>query len=254
MNNKLPVLLYHHVGASIACGRHPELTIAPEQFRRQVRWLVRRGYSAIRTSDWLAWRRGATALPRKSVLMTFDDAYADLVDHAFPVLWEYGFGAVVFVITQLVGKNTPWDGRRLMSADQIREWAAKDIEFGAHSRTHPHLPNLASREMAEEIEGSARDLAEILGGGAVSFAYPYGAVTKTVRECVQRTFALAVTCEEGLNDIDTDPYLVRRTMVQPGDSLVDLEFRARWGRSPLQNLRERLRARSRVRRVLRVLR
>jgi peptidoglycan/xylan/chitin deacetylase (PgdA/CDA1 family) len=246
----LPALLYHHVGPPIAGSHHPELTVAPEQFRRQVRWLARRGYAGIRASDWLAMRRGARALPSKPVLLTFDDAYADLLEHAFPVLEHHGFSAVVFVITRLVGGKTPWDGGRLMSADQIRHWAAKGIEFGGHSRTHPDLSTLNGCQLAEEIQGSAEDLAAILGCPATSFAYPYGTCNHMVRECARRAFEMAVTCEEGLNDLETDPYMVRRTMVRPGDSLIDLAFRVRRGRSPLQHWRERLGLRSRLRRGL----
>ena len=81
---RLPVLMYHHVGPPRA-GACPSLTVTAERFERQVSWLARKGYVGIRPTDWLA-RRAGWPLPSKPVLLTFDDGYADIVEHALPVL------------------------------------------------------------------------------------------------------------------------------------------------------------------------
>src|SRR5262245_26622074 len=135
---RLPVLLYHHVGRRDLQTRR-NLTVSPERFASHVGWLVARGYRGIRPADWLAWRVHGTALPRKPILITFDDAYAELVAHALPTLERNGFGAAVYVPTACVGRTLPWDDSPVMSAAEIREWAGRGIEFGAHTRTHPDL-------------------------------------------------------------------------------------------------------------------
>lgn len=255
---RLPVLLYHHVGP-LRPGTIPELTVSPERFERQVRWLARRGYTGIRPSDWLRWCREGTGLPDKPVLLTFDDGYADLTEYALPVLRRYGFGAAVFVVTGQIGGENRWDQahglgpHRLMTAEQIRKWAAHGIEFGAHSRTHPDLIALSRAEVADEVAGSGQDLTNLLGTRIVSFAYSYGHNNETVRDSVRRTFDLAFTCEEGLNDLRSDPLLLRRTMVQPNDSWLDLESRVHWGWNLLERLRARLRLRTRAKALLRRL-
>jgi glycosyltransferase involved in cell wall biosynthesis/peptidoglycan/xylan/chitin deacetylase (PgdA/CDA1 family) len=248
----LPVLLYHGVGP-VEPGAYPELTIDPGKFEQQVSWLQRNGYRTIRTGDWLAWCLEGKSLPPKPVLLTFDDAYADLVDYAFPVLQAHGFTADVFVVTGQVGGHNSWDQKdgspRLpcMSADQIRYWAGQGMEFGAHSRSHADLTTLSAAALEEEVTGSGRDLASILGTMPLSFAYPYGGYNETVRRCVAKTFQLAVTCDEGLNGLWTEPLLVHRTMVQPGDSLLDFALRVGFGYSLLERLRARVRLRSRLR-------
>jgi peptidoglycan/xylan/chitin deacetylase (PgdA/CDA1 family)/GT2 family glycosyltransferase len=251
---RLPVLLYHHVGPPRP-GTIPGLTVSPQRFERHVRWLARRGYTGIRASDWARWRREGKGLPEKPVLLTFDDGYADLTEYAFPVLRRYGFSAAVFIVTGQVGGTNTWDEARgygtmrLMTADQIRYWAAQGIEFGAHSRTHADLTPLPAHELADEVIGSRNDLAAVLGSPVVSFAYPYGFHSQAVCDCVRSAFDLAFIADdnvEGMNHLQTDPHLLLRTMVQTGDSLVDLASRVRWGYSPLLNLRARLRLRTRL--------
>ncbi len=147
---RLPVLLYHHVGPK-GTRAHPELTVSPQRFERQVRWLAMRGYTGITAADWLRWVRQGKPLPPKPILLTFDDGYADLGEHALPVLRRYGFSAVVYIITGKIGGKVAWEEPRdgesytLMTAEQIRHWAREGIEFGAHSRTHRIWRHLAQR-------------------------------------------------------------------------------------------------------------
>ena len=254
---RLPILLYHHVGAQ-RLGTISDLTVSPERFERHVHWLARRGYTGIRPSDWVHWRREGKGLPDKPILLTFDDGYADLAEYAFPVLRRYGFGAGVFIVTGQLGGTNVWDEargsatHRLLTVEQIRHWAAQGIEFGAHSRTHADLTTLSAQRVAEEVIGSRNDLANLLGSRVASFAYPYGFHNQAVVDCVREAFDLAFIADdqnEGLNYLATNPHLLLRTMVQTDDSWLDLECRARWGYNPILNLRARLRLRTRLRRT-----
>jgi GT2 family glycosyltransferase/peptidoglycan/xylan/chitin deacetylase (PgdA/CDA1 family) len=251
--NPLAVLLYHHIGFPTPTTENLALTVTPKKFERQVRWLRWRGYTAITPAQWLAWHAGGEPLPRKPVLLTFDDAYADISKHALPVLERYGFRSAVFVISGQVGGVNTWDGLPVMTMRQIRHWAARGVEIGGHSRTHPDLTGISDDAVASEIAGSKEDLADA-GLRPLSFAYPYGCFDDRVRKSVDGIFPLAFTCEEGLNDLRTDPLLLRRTMVQPGDTILDIELRAALGRSPLNSLRSRLRIRSRLVKALRHMR
>lgn len=244
------MLLYHHIGNPKPGTSHLSLTVTPAKFRRQVRWLRWRGFVAITPSQWLAYCTTGAPLPRKPIIFTFDDAYADCATYAFPVLESVGFQSVVYVITSLVGASTSWDGLPLMKLKQIQYWAAHGVEIGAHTRTHPDLTAASVQEAADEIAGSKDDLIEA-GLTPLSFAYPYGYFDESVRKSVQQVFPLAFTCEEGLNNRQTDPLLLNRTMVHPGDTLLDIEFRAAMGKSPLDWLRSHVRLRTRLKQALR---
>jgi GT2 family glycosyltransferase/peptidoglycan/xylan/chitin deacetylase (PgdA/CDA1 family) len=241
----LPVLLYHHVGDPNELMKEHALSVSRAKFRRQIRWLRLRGYQPITSAQWLAWCTNCVLLPMKAVLLTFDDGYSDLVYNAFPVLENHRFPALVFVITRQTELGEHWEGSRLLTFEEIRQWAARGIEFGGHTRTHADLAAISAELANEEVGGCGSDLARE-NVETVSFAYPYGSVNEQARRSVEGVFSQAFTCEEGLNDLKTDPLLLKRTMVHPGDTLLDLEFRLRFGRSPLDSWRSKLRIRSRL--------
>lgn len=255
---RLPALMYHHVGPL-----HPDnyryLTVPPKQFEEQIRWLACHGYVGIRPSDWLRWRRDGTGLPDKPILITFDDAYEETAKYALPILRQYGFGAAVFVVTERLGGSNTWDEARgcgtlqLMTADQIRTWADQGIEFGAHSQTHPDLTALSKAECRLEVLGSKSDLSALLHAPIISFAYPYGKHTDSVRAVVQSEFDLAFSVEEGINYLRGDPHLLRRAYVGPDDSLLEFALIVRWGgMQRFRELRAKFRVRSRLKKAMRL--
>src|SRR5215813_11051077 len=129
---RLPVLLYHHIGA-VNAKSWRSLTLTPGIFARQVRWLTLHGYTGIHACEWWQSVRIRSTRPAKPVLVTFDDAYADLVEHVFPVLKHHGFKATVFVVTGHIGGESSWDRRfgypalGLMNEAQIRYWSRQGI-------------------------------------------------------------------------------------------------------------------------------
>jgi len=245
---RLPVLLYHHIGVPNPETAKHALTVSPTQFRRQMRWLRWRGYFGITSSQWLSWCEKGTPLPSKSVLITFDDAYEDLVENAFPSLVQFGHHACVFVITELMKSGKTWEGLTVMSKEQVGHWAAQGIEFGAHTRTHPELTTIPADRMKAEIRSSKEDLEEI-GLTPMSFAYPFGGFNDEVKGALEELFQVALTCEPGINDLRTDMLLLKRAIVGPRDTLVDLELKLAIGRNPLDFFRSRLRIRSRLARI-----
>ena len=249
---RIPVLMYHHVGRPLE-NFDPDLTVSTQQFETHIRFLARRGYFGIRISDWLAWIQEAKPLPARPMLLTFDDAFEDLKDSVFPVLERYGFGGLVFVATNCVGKTNRWDEprgftlRACLTAEQIQYWSAKGIDFGAHSRNHPDLTTLSESEVRDELAGSRADLEEIVGAPVISFAYPFGHYDDAAARCAQEQFALSFTTDDGLNNLRTDRSRLHRNMVYAWDTPLDLEFLVRLGWNPLRSLN--LGIRNRLRRV-----
>jgi peptidoglycan/xylan/chitin deacetylase (PgdA/CDA1 family) len=246
---RLPVLAYHRVGPRVE-GANPDLTITPGRFRRQIGMLRRLGYTPITSARWLAWCETARPLPARPVLITFDDAYADLAMHAFPALVDGRLHATLFVPSARLGGANSWDERlrtgthrvthRLFDARSVRSWNNRGIEVGAHGRTHARLTELAPEQLATELLGSRSELEQLLDHPVSTFAYPFGAVNERVRDATSTMFDAAFTIEEGVNTLGTDPLLLRRTSVAPTDTVVDLLFRLWLGWSPLHRLRLRV--------------
>jgi glycosyltransferase involved in cell wall biosynthesis/peptidoglycan/xylan/chitin deacetylase (PgdA/CDA1 family) len=250
-------LMYHHVGPWKP-GTSPEWTVSPRQFERQIRWLARRGYVGIRPSDWLRWRREGVGLSKKSILITFDDAYADIDQTALPILKRYGFGAAVFVVSGRIGGTNTWDEAQgsgtlqLMTAEQIRYWSQQGIEFGAHGRTHADLTRLPEAECLDEIAGSRNDLVDKLGLQITSFSYPFGEFNDTVRDIVGRHFELGFCSIEGFNYLKSDPQLLRRVVVGPSNSIIQFALLIYFGGfQRFRNWRIKLAFRTRIKKAFR---
>jgi peptidoglycan/xylan/chitin deacetylase (PgdA/CDA1 family) len=241
-------LLYHHIGLPTVHTEAAGLTIRPHKFEQHIRLLRWLGYNTITTGQWLAWYKNRNPLPDKPILLTFDDAYVDTGQFALPLLEKYGFGGCVFAIT---GHGKCWEGLPVMTAEDLRAWVARGIEIGAHTRTHPNLSSVDNITMESEVRGSRDDLIKA-GLSPTSFAYPYGIVDDRTRAVVAKSYEIAFTCDEGLNDIHTDLMLMRRTCVSSRDTLIDVALHARLGWNPLRNVAASVRRRSRrLRRILR---
>src|ERR1700686_582412 len=101
--------MYHAIGRMPPTARHPRNYVGPEQFEAQLATLARLGYQTIAFADWLAYRRGAGALPRRPLIVTFDDGYRSTGEVAWPMLQRFGFGATVFLVSDLIGKTSAWE-------------------------------------------------------------------------------------------------------------------------------------------------
>jgi peptidoglycan/xylan/chitin deacetylase (PgdA/CDA1 family) len=254
-NRGTAALLFHHVGPSRP-GTQPSLTVEPKRFERFMGLLWDRGYTGVSSRTWAAWRHGMAALPKRPIVLTFDDGYADLADGALPVLQRLGWAATVFVAASTIGGCSRSDepqaaSHRILSTQEIRTWAERGVEFGAHGVTHCDLTRVDEETLRQELLGGRDALAELLGRPVTAFAYPYGSHNDEVRELAARSFEVAFGIEEGLNDSHTDPARLRRTMVQRSDTPLDVLLRARLGWSPLERVRARARVRERTRRLFR---
>ncbi|MGA5703660.1 polysaccharide deacetylase family protein [Peterkaempfera bronchialis] len=154
------------------------LTVSPDRFAAQMRWLHRRGLCAVGVAELL--RAVQTGRDAGLVGLTFDDGYADFLGRALPVLRAYGFGAALYVVADRLGRDNAWDrdGPRkpLLTADQVREAAAAGIEIGSHGLTHTALAGLPAATLTAETTRSREILERITGGPVTGFCYPYGSV------------------------------------------------------------------------------
>lgn len=240
---RLPVLAYHQVGERRP-GTYPGLAVPTAAFTSHLGWLRAAGYTPIDARSWEAWRTRGAALPRRPVLITFDDGYADICDTALPEINRAGWPAAVFVVTQRIGELSAWDralgfvAQRLMTAEQIRAWSAKGIEFGSHGRTHADVTALSPADQEAEVAGSAVELERVTDRRTVAFAYPFGRSNPSARAAAASAFDLAFVGMRvgkrggigvGLNGLRTDAYELRRITVWPAVGRLTFLVRMRLG-------------------------
>jgi peptidoglycan/xylan/chitin deacetylase (PgdA/CDA1 family) len=221
----VPVLLYHRV----TDDPHPELAdyaVAPAMFERQLAWLQRHGYRSLRLGDlhrtW--YGDGVREIAGRPVVITFDDAFADFHDHAWPLLRKYGFDATVFVPVDHVGGTAAWDGdagtAALMTWEQIQSLSRAGVDFGSHGCGHRLLTKLTEEDALDEAVRSRKVLEEKLSKKVEGLAYPWNQARKREQELVRRAgYSYAVGRLRG-EDPDLDnPFYIPRIEILGSDSL-----------------------------------
>jgi peptidoglycan/xylan/chitin deacetylase (PgdA/CDA1 family) len=208
----VPILMYHRINvsppATPAITRR--LTVHPSVFRRQMQWLRRHRYHTITQRELFLALIHRRPLPRKPILITFDDGYRDAFYRAAPVLSRLRMRATAYVIT---GRIVDGD-RAFLSWGLIRGLERRGIEIGSHSVNHRGLTQLSDRELLRELVGSRRALERGLGHPVQWFAYPFGDYDARVERLARRAgYALAVTTEAGSVQSARRPLALRRLRI-----------------------------------------
>jgi peptidoglycan/xylan/chitin deacetylase (PgdA/CDA1 family) len=189
------IFMYHSISP---CEDDPyDITIRPERFERQMRYLHRAGRTGTSVGQLLdAHRRGSAS---GLVGLSFDDGYRDFSEHALPVLQRYGFGATMFVPAGLLGKDNSWDPegprKALLSPEDLRQVAAAGVEIGSHGFRHVSLPTRSDADLDREIRESRDILREVSGHEVRGFSYPHGQLDERVMDYVRNagySYACAV--------------------------------------------------------------
>lgn len=167
----VPVLMYHHIRDNPRPGDivWRVLNVSQKQLDDQLNYLSTHNFHAVSLTEVNQALNGQGALPENPVVLTFDDGYRNFYENAYPLLKKYNMKAVMFVITSVVN-SLPY-----LTWDQIAEMDKSGlVEFGAHTRHHPNLPDLTKNMIMDEIKGSKNDLESHLKKPILWFAYPYG--------------------------------------------------------------------------------
>lgn len=207
-------LTYHKLGPRPAAVRLKGLYVGVSRFRRHLGGLAAAGVRACGVGD-LAAPAGEAAT--RTAAITFDDGFANVLDHGLEPLARHGYRAIQFLVADEIGGENRWEQaegeapERLMDTAQIQEWLAAGHAIGAHTRSHPHLTQVTKARAREEISGSRKKLEDQFGLEIRHFCYPYGDWNEEVRDLVAGAgFWTACTTEPGVNRPGEDPFALRR--------------------------------------------
>lgn len=200
MPESVPILVYHAVSDD-ATGQFRPYAVPLARFAEHVAILQDLGCVTLTLSDAAQRLFDRAPLPDRAVVLTFDDAFGDFAQHAFPRLMAANFVATLFVPSAYVGATSRWliregeERRPVMSWTEIQSVAEAGIEVGAHSHTHPELDRLSKARLRAELERSKAVLEDGLGREMAAVAYPFGYHSRRVRRAARAagyTFGCAV--------------------------------------------------------------
>ncbi len=209
----VPIMMYHHVN-KIDPSRQD--TVSPERFEWHMAYLKKHHFNVLPLGTLVQVIQEGKPLPRRSVVITFDDGYENNYVYAFPILKKYGFPATIFVITDVL--NT----KEYLTTAQMKEMLANGIEIGSHTRRHAYLPGIIGEKLVEEIKGSKDWLERELGVPIISFAYPVGGFTEEAKKAVQNAgYQSACTTNRGYDRYNHDVYELKRVRFSDQDNRID---------------------------------
>lgn len=177
----------------------------------------------------------ATAQPpaKPSVLITFDDGYADLLDTAVPALAERGVPATFFVCTSLLGRRSADPRGNHLTWTDCADLVAAGHAIGSHGCTHRPLTELSPAEIDHEVRQSFAALRSRLGIDHAAYAYPYGLMSE-IPERIEG-FAGSVTAfgtvKAAARPWTDAPRQIRRTYLPTGHDSSWPELVRHWRRS-----------------------
>lgn len=234
---RVPVLMYHRLGESHN-DWEKKYCVSPERFREHMQLLAKQGYHAVGINDFMDWMKGQRVLPEGSFLLTFDDGFLGIHDHAAAVLEPLKWPATVFLVSGLTGLCDEWcrdhnpSGATYPLLDQghIESLRQRGFSFHSHTRSHPDLTSLSAPHLADELSGSRDDLTELLGEPVDYLAYPYGRYNAEVVGAAESAgYTAAFSVQPGFNRPDTDRFRIRRIDVFGTDTAAMLGRKIRFG-------------------------
>lgn len=200
----VPVLYYHSINPS----EDNELILSPDRLRAQLQYILDAGYTPLTISEMYGYLTNSMPIPKKSILITFDDGYMDNYVYAYPILKELGIKATIFLMT--VGVDEGF----YISSDNMKEMSDNGIDIQCHTVTHPHLSTLSYDEQLKEITESRDFIKNVTGKDVIAFAYPYGDYNDDTLQIVKDAgFSFAFTIKNGKSDREDGLYTLDRIYV-----------------------------------------
>jgi poly-beta-1,6-N-acetyl-D-glucosamine N-deacetylase len=190
---RVPVIMYHDVKKK----KDVSYDVPPKKFRAQMESIREAGFTPISMDQLHAHLTENKPLPSKPILLTFDDGYLGNYEEAYPILKEFKYPAVFFIVPSYVGVKTSKDH---VTWEQLKE-VVKDglVTVEAHTMTHPvDLSKLEEAKLRREVFESKAVLEKKLGIAVNYFAYPTGNRDERVVALTKEAgYRMAFTMDEG---------------------------------------------------------
>jgi poly-beta-1,6-N-acetyl-D-glucosamine N-deacetylase len=198
--SRVPVIMYHDVTKK----KDVSYDVPPKKFRAQMESIKEAGFTPISMDQLYAHLTENKPLPAKPILLTFDDGYLGNYEEAYPILKEFKYPAIFFIVPAYVGVKTSKDH---VTWDQLKK-VVKDglVTVEAHTMTHPvDLTKLEDAQLHRELFEAKAVLEKKLGITTNYLAYPTGNRDERVVALAKEAgYRMAFTMGEGYAGESTD--------------------------------------------------
>ena len=235
--NKLPILMYHNVCQSESESKG--LCISKLRLEEQFAYLYQEGFTTFHFSEL----NKLTTIPKKSIVITFDDITENQLIFAIPLLEKYNLKASFFIPFSYIGKMDSWifGLEKIMSIEQLNSLNPHLIELGYHSYEHKKYEFMSEIELQNDflncfqiVKTNGLKLFPVL-------AYPFG---NYPRKKFDKQIFKRVISENGMlfglkignrpNKFPfKDPYEIKRIDIKGEDSIFKFKLKIKFGKLKL---------------------
>ena len=208
---QVPVLCYHQIrNWTSSDGKVGKDYIVPTaEFKSQMKMLADSGYNTILPDQLYNYLAFGAKLPKKPIMLTFDDTKLDQWTVAVPELKKYGFKAVFFIMTVSLGRPN------YLSKVQVKQMSDAGHVIGSHTYDHQNVKKYQGQDWVTQIEKPTKTLQEVIGKDIKYFAYPFGLWNKeAIPELKKRGFSSAFILAEKRDE--NDPLFTIRRIIASG--------------------------------------
>jgi peptidoglycan/xylan/chitin deacetylase (PgdA/CDA1 family) len=191
---QVPVVCYHQIRdwKPTDSKNAKDYIVQIAAFKEHIKMLADSGYHTILPDQLYAYLTTGAPLPKKPIMLTFDDTDLDQFTIANPTLKKYGFKAVYFVMTVSLGRP------HYMTADMVKKLSDEGNVIGSHTWDHHRVDKYSHTselkiigkngkittrpvdDWVTQIDKPTKKLEEITGKKIDYFAYPFGIWKKPV--------------------------------------------------------------------------
>ncbi len=237
----IPVLMYHHV---VEEGNEVnKITITTKRFKEDMEYLKTKGYTSISFKQLIDYNEGREDIPKKPVIITFDDGYKDNYINAYPILKKNNMKATIFIIGSRKGitnfNNNPrysyfsWGQAKEMYESGFIEIQPHSYDLHHYKENSKHgqgvLPK-AKESKKEHYDRFLKDTEKVMkyikdnvGSESYVYAYPYGKYNNTNEEVLKAlNFKATLTTKNQYADISNRLYRLKRINVPSHKKLSEL--------------------------------
>jgi len=215
----VPILVYHVLNPSIPSS----MTITPERFETQVKWLKDNGYTVIPLKQLVSYLQGKNdSLPAKPIVITADDGWESDYTYMYPIARKYNIPITLFLYPGTIS-----EGKHALTWDQVKELMKTGLfDVQAHTYTHPnfkqekkHLSDVAyEKTVHRELVDSKKVLENKLNIKIDFLAWPFGIYDSYLeQQAAKAGYIMAFTIDY------RNASRIYRPMAEPRYMIVDSE-------------------------------
>ena len=221
---KVAIIMYHSILKDES--QHGEYVLSPVELEKDLLYLKNNGYTAITSSELIAYVYSGKSLPEKSVMLTFDDGCLNNLTYVLPLLEKYNMKAVFSVVGSFCDREDSNKQRNdeysYLNWNEVRElYLSGKVDIACHSNDFHSLgerrgSKIKSNETYSDYRSaflsdtntflnSIKKNAQIVPS---IYTYPYGLVSEESKNLVKTCgFKISLGCEEKINIIKDEASL-----------------------------------------------